>query len=406
MLNRTAQCGTKIEAAEGTEEVLVAADFRGNFSTSNHRYATGEYDRALERGALSMSPKIKGANSLTITREEELVGGTATEAAPWHTRLRAMGFAVLPVSRFPTTGPVGTLVIGELVGNNASQALATKLAIVVGIAGSTIDLVPISGASFASLDTVNGYGVGGGSRTLNGAATTKGFGFRPMSENSLQTPPSVTDERRLGGQRHTLIGGRGTGGLTLKWNEPAKLRSEITGVPLFDVTAGVRTPKAGAVLSPAAFTSPPPVCKGVALTFGVVGSPVFTPIATEISIAFGNTLAQRETIGTGIGGNYESGYLSTRITGREVTATIDPEHVLPAAGFDYIDAMQRGQTFAITAVLGALTGANGQVVVIAPAAQLTGDYEPGDRNGLTTSPLNVLLTGTQDDELIIAHVFA
>lgn len=405
MLNRTAQIGSKVESAEGTEEALTAAEFQGKIKETNHKYATGEYDREIEQGSLSKSPNLKGSNSLMISITEELVGGAASTVAPWHTRMRALGFEQLGVLLFDTTSPSGSIVTGEIVTDTADPASATKRGRVLATDTNKLYIVSLEGAAFADTETIYGQGAGGGNVDISGAGAAAGYAFLPVSENSAQISDSITHERRLGGQKHTLVGGRGTGGLSFRWDEPALLSSEITGVPLFDVTGGARTPKAGSELAVTPLTDPPAVCKGIGLGFREAGGSVFTPIATELVLTFGNTVEQRQTIGAGLGSNYESGYLASRITDREITATVDPEHILPAGGFDFIDAMQRGETFELSAMLGLPSDANGAISVFAPAAQLTGEYEPGDRNGITTSPLNVRLTGNDDDELVIGHLF-
>jgi hypothetical protein len=406
MLNRIAQVGLKIESAEGTEESLTAAEFRGNRKETGHRYAPGEYDRELEKGSLTMDAMLKGSSSLTITLTSELVGGAVATVAPWHSELRALGFKATPAKLYTTANPSGSINTGEIVTDTADASAANKRGQVLLSRAGDLFIEMLSGSDFSDTDTVYGQGSGGGSREVATAGADAGYSFRPLSETDSDIPPSVTAERRLGGQRHTLVGGRATGGLSLKWNEPALLRSEITGVPLFDVTAGVRSPKAGSALSVTPFTAPPVVCKGIPLTFRPASGSTYTPIATELAINLSNTLEQRQTITASLGGNYESAHLATRITARELSATIDPEHVLPAAGFDFIDALQRGVTFEISAQLGAVTDANGALMIFAPAGQMSGDYEPGDRNGTTTSPMNVRFTGTGDDELVISHLFA
>ena len=50
-------------------------------------------------------------------------------------------------------------------------------------------------------------------------------------------------------------------------------------------------------------------------------------------------------------------------------------------------------------------GAGGLVVVYGKRVQATGDYEPGDRDGVVTSPITVGFYGDDDDELIINHCF-
>jgi hypothetical protein len=409
MLNRNAQVGLKVETTEGTEETLVAADFAGNRKDTNHTYQRAEYSRDLVRGVLTQQQRLLASYSLRVNYTEECAGGAAATAAPFHATLRGLGFSSVALQKNNCGTVTNTFVPGQLIGNNVAQGSATKLGRFVAVSGGALYYMPISGGNFTNAEVITGYGfTPAASTTLSGTASATGFGFRPLSETDSQISPSVTVERRIGGQRHTAVGARGTGSLSLRQNEPALLQAEFLGVPVYNAGTDL-TPRLGSLL--AVTTNPataPRLARGMPLRLRTTAATGYTPICTELSFNISNTLAQRATITDRELQNatYNSGYMPTRITGREISATLDPEHILPADGFDFIGQLNLGTLFHLSGQVGALSEGNGLLIVCAPSVQLTGDHEPGDRDGVTTAPLQLACVGDQDDELFIFHAFA
>lgn len=408
MLTRVKQTGRKIEGTEGVEETLNAAEFAGNFKESAYTSDITEYERELQRATLTPQPVLKGHRTGKRSFMEELVGGTASAAAPWHTDLRAMGFATFGLKVISLdTVTQGPFRVGQRIGNNATEGSATVTGVVVKqIAGSPVRLVyrPLVGA-FNDTHTIYNYGVSpqASAPVLSASSPANaGFGFVPLSEADGVLPPSATVEERFGGYRYTIIGARATGGLSLRMSEPALLRCEYQGAPVYD-SANPGRPRTGAVVTGIqAFATAPRVVKGIPLELRD-GSTAYTPILTELPIELNNTLAPRATIANN--DLADSGYLATRITGRRLTANLDPEKVV-AGTFDYDALMNLGRPFSLSAEVGAFNDANGLLVLHAPAVQPTGSLQHGDRDGQVTQPHEVLFTGDMDDELQVYHVFA
>jgi hypothetical protein len=405
MLNRTAQIGLKIEAVEGTEEVLAAADFSGNRKDTAHRHKVNRYQRGLERPTLTKDAQLHSMHGGGLSFLEELVGGSLAANAPFHTTLRGLGFGMTTLKTCTFNVTAGAFYVGLLIGNNASRAAATKVARVIALPTGKLVLFPITG-TFVNTDTAFGYNTAGiqPQGTIASVLTDAGWGFKPLSETDAATPPSLTTERRLGGQRHSYVGARGTGGLSMRMGEPLLLRAEFQGIPVYQ-DATTRTPRLGGFLSGVPkITNVPRVGRGIPFIFRTGPAATYTPILTEFEIQFNNQVAERSTI-TNVD-LQQSGYLAPRIADRTPGGRVDPEHVLPAAGFDFIGTLQTGGVFEMLVQVGLGSEPNGQVVVYAPGVQLDGDYEPGDRNGITTSPLPLVFTSTEeDDELIIAQHF-
>jgi len=182
------------------------------------------------------------------------------------------------------------------------------------------------------------------------------------------------------------------------------LNWEMTGVPVFEgvdnKTLREIAPQ-DEITSPV-ISTPPRASRGLLYKMRTEAGD-FTPVLTQIEINFNNTVAPRATITDAEIG--ASGYMATRITDRAPTITIDPEHVLPAAGFDFVKQVTEGGLFGLVIQSGSAGDANGMVIVHAPTVQANDDYSHGDRDGITTSDMTLGCYGTDDDELVIYHVF-
>lgn len=404
MLNRLTQRGRKIEAVEGVEEVLVAADFAGNFKGEGvFAEDINEYERALQRATLAEKPTLKGHRMATVPFVQELVGGASGTAAPWHTDLRGMGFSSTGLKVIElgtvTNGPFRA---GQTIGNNATQGSATVTGIAVKQLATPTRLVymPLTGA-FNNTMSVFNYETPQTSAPITVNPANAGFGFRPLSETDAALPPSVTFEERVGGYRHTVIGSRARGGLSMRMNEPLLLRGEYMGAAVLDTGNPGRFRTGSPLTGVPNFAAAPKVTKGIPLEFRD-GATVYTPILTELPIEIDNTLAPRPTIANN--DLADSGYLATRISGRVFSANLDPEKVLGGT-FDYDALMHLGRTFKITAEIGGIAEANGLVVIHAPAVEAVGQLTFGDRDGIRTQPHAGKFTGDDEDEVFVFHVF-
>jgi len=400
MLNRNSQIGYKIEASEGVEESLSDSDFLSNSADNDNKVSPNEVDRGLTRGTLTPQAMLKGGRLGEIHFAQELVGGGAAAAAPWHTGLRCSGFAAGVQLKKITVGSItnGPYKAGQVIGNNATLGSATAKGIFVRMINATTLVYEPTTGTFANGDVVYNYAVSQASSTQSGSPSNAGYAFRPLTENASTTPPTATVERRLGGERHTIVGARARGSLMLAVDNPAKLRTEFRGCPVFDGSNAGRPRTGSAAVITAVGTTPKP-CKGMPLKLGSYAPPVIT----QLEIDLGNELTDRATMTDAelVG----SGNLAPRIGNRRITAKIDPEYVV-GASFGYIENLvNSGVTFEFNTEVGASSDANGVVQLYAPAAQIIGEHQPGDRGGITTVNPTLLLTGSQDDELVIWHVF-
>lgn len=397
-----AQLGLKVEGTEGTEETLTATEFRGNRKNINFRYGPNTYERGLQRGTQTKQEALKSMALITHTWEEEFVGGENNAEAPVGTTLKACGMTSVAIQKWTVTSQTGTIKAGDKVGNNASEASATKLALVTYASGTTLWLFPLLG-TLATSDALTNYDRTGAA-TLSGSSSAGGYGYKLISEKAGVGSPTVTAEVRLGGQRHTGVGERGTFGLNMTQGQPILVTADIKGPPIFQSNSF--TPReAGYVSGVLPFTSPPKVLQGVVFEMQNGASTYAPPVLTEFNISSAPTVTPRRTFTNQAIGN--TGHLPTRLTGeRPITGSINPEHVLPTGTFDFIGAVMAGTTFKVTCVVGAPTETNGAVTILGRRVALAGDFEPGDQDGITTAPLSLEFCGTDDDELYIFHTFS
>ena len=413
MLNRNAQMGVKVESVEGVEEALAAADFRGVRTEMGMRYGVVDFDRGVIRPTLSPLPKVKSQVALMLNYMSEMGGGAAATPAPWHTDLQAMGFVATALRRVPVNIGGATNIEdfepGAIITDGGS-----KSARFVDFSATHLIYEPLAGGDFADTDVVEEQKHSSGSITVTaGAAADSGYAFHPLTETvsggSPVLSPSVTGQYRLGGQIHGGAGGRANGRILLRQGETLRLAVELQLLPIM---AGVGyTPRTGDPLVVTGNPSGAPVkVSGIEYYLQAEGTQDrYVPILTECEIALNNVLTPRKTFTNAAVGH--SGATAVRITDRKPSTRIDPLHILPNASPyqpDFIGRLLEGLNAELVAKVGSLTGTHGKVIVWAPRTQPVGDFEPGDRDGETTAPLDVEFCGTDDgidDELTIYHAF-
>lgn len=164
-LKRTLQFGRAIQTVAGVGATLIADDFAGNYSeVGMPKISVGRYDRNIQKGSLSSLGIIAGSRRIESPQMTlELTGGDDTTAAPWHTDLKACGFQA--ISGGCKKVEVGDDVarfwkVGDLFGDNATQASATKTGYFGAWKAGSPDQVgylPLTGSALAATDTIYNY---------------------------------------------------------------------------------------------------------------------------------------------------------------------------------------------------------------------------------------------------------
>ena len=407
-LTRARQFGIKAEASEGTAESITAAECAVNAENTEYTLKIGNYERKFDRASFTPQKMLPGPASLSIKTVIECVGGTASTQAPWHHALRASGFARTAVVSQTIDDTIGGTapVVGTLIGNNASQGSATKVARLVHIVTTSgakkIWYSMVTGVAFVASDTIYGYDGGSGVIDPTAVSAAAGHLFTPTTETESAATESATVQERIGGEVITAVGARGTCKFMIKHGEPLKFETEMTGLPVLEDDGGglLQFPQAAPISGVASPGTPARVAKGLAPFL----MDAYSPVATTFDIDMGNTVTLRPTIGTGTGTVTDCGYLPPRITDRKIVATFDPEQ--PAlATFNFTKKMVNVVTHLFHFMIGNIGDTVGCLKIIGPAVQLTGDATAGDRDGIVIRNLTALFTGSQDDELFLAHIF-
>lgn len=498
-MTRLTQVGDGVEAVEGTEESLVAANFQGNFKEDSHEYEIMEYDRELKRAALSSQGVIPGARRLRIRKLEEFAGGSASAHAPCYRALRGCGWYVRGTALKIEVGAPsgGDFVFGDLIGDNATSGSKTKSGMFLKYHDNgTIKVLwylPVSGLPFGAADTIYNYASSQVSTAADSASTPGGWVLDLASEgapkshkivevgasytgtafvqgtligdnatfasctklgmfvrfiagtpnkivylpihgtfantdtfhghsgvvgniavdsapadtdaNLVYVPESVTRERRIGGKRHTVVGGRGDWTFTLRHSEPMLIETTIEGpAKLEEENAGTedwRPRLAAAVSGVTTAGVAPRMGLAVPLTLAA-----WSPVCTELTIRGGQTLAPRPTISEAA--LESSGYMATRITDREVTIATDPENPA-AATFDAHQNILSVNYMLFYAEVGKLNHGNGMLILSGPELQLKPtSVGESDRDGIVTLNVEGVMVDSTgaDAELRLAHLFA
>ncbi|MGH7133824.1 MAG: hypothetical protein ACREJO_17990, partial [Phycisphaerales bacterium] len=129
-LTRARQFALKLQTGEGALATLAAANASVNAKDVSYSLSLGDFERKFDIGSLTRQSFMKGPALLKIKGVFECVGGTAGAKGVWHECLEAAGFlhtAVVSQTFLALTSGTPPAA-GTLIGDNATQGSATKLA--------------------------------------------------------------------------------------------------------------------------------------------------------------------------------------------------------------------------------------------------------------------------------------
>lgn len=179
-----------------------------------------------------------------------------------------------------------------------------------------------------------------------------------------------------------LTGCMGNLGIALTAGQRAMLNFNFTGVWAAPTGVAIIAPNYPAVI--------PPRFAGGAVTLGS-----YAPILNQLNIDLGNNVVPRPDA------TKAAGVISSIITGRKVTGSMNPESDL-VANRDNYGIWLAGTTAALSAAIGA--GSDGNTITIAgPACQISNTQEL-DREGIQADTLSLAFVRSADagdDELTI-----
>lgn len=183
------------------------------------------------------------------------------------------------------------------------------------------------------------------------------------------------------GLLYKMTGARGQPSASLKTGEIGKLSFTFVG----HVTGPIDTALPTATYNSAV---PPPV---IAAAFSMDS---YSAVVSKVDFDWGLAIAKPDNISA------TDGYGEIRITGRNVTGSVDPEATLVAA-YDWITKWKSSASYALaTGVIGATAG--NKYAVNMPAVVYT-EVGDGDRDGILTREIKFqAVESTGDDEISLA----
>jgi hypothetical protein len=402
---REIQVGFKLNGTEGVRQTpLAASDYAGVRKDVDYSYENLRYEREADTGNMSRLADLTGPRRLRVSWTEEAAGGSVSAAPGWHDKIRACGFKsttlkVMTLAAAPTN--LAEVKFGQTIGNNATQGSATitgrVVAVIPGGGGpDKIVYLPVTG-SFIDTTTVFNYSDTQFDGAVSGAPANAGYALELQSESGDTRTPDATILVHDVGQIHEAVGARGKVTITMRHGQPLLFNFEFMGPARLPDDA----PDTGAAVTGIPAVAAPPVIGGAGFPFLYGGDGGLAAFATDFGINIDNTLAPRPTIGAN--DVESSGYGAERISDRQITMSNDPEHPA-AATLDFYEKMVTGEVLEVRGEVGYRGSTSGWIIVAAPYAQIR-NVTRGDRDRLRISTLDMIATGTADDELAIYHVF-
>jgi len=376
---KKAQIAVKEESSEGTAESVAAGDAKMELYDLSYSPGFESFTRDPARTSLSQLDPIVGKQAASISWRTPLVGSGGVTVVPnWDASIRACGFAKSTVSSI-AIGAVsgGPFEPGETITGGTSSGTGRVVG-EVRTGASVVPYVVLTG-TLQSGEVLTG-GTSGATATSSGAPSAdQGWEYRPASSSII----SVTAAGFEDGLKKVIYGARGNVRLEANVGEPAFLAFDFQGV-----YGGVTD----VALLSITYLTPVPIA-----FLNVAGSVHgLAAIYTQLSIDMGNTLAERESA------NKSTGILSTKITDRAPTGSINPEMEL-VADADFYGELLAGTAGRLYSELPSST-AGEKITVAAPRVLYTGVGE-GDRNSLRVAQLDLSLVtagvSAGDDELQI-----
>lgn len=381
-LERRQQIALKEETTEGTAIAVASVDAAFNTFEVSFSPDIQQFERNPNRTTYGSLASLAGVKLGRVTFTTELVGSGngasgATAIPPWSEVLKSCGYATAAgvfVESALAGISGGPFTAGEVVTGTTSSATGTVMK-PNATGDDTLWIETITG-TFGATETLTG---GTSAATATGTNDSQ---FSPIYRPDSSTNKSYTVAVFQDGVKHIIKGARGNMRLTGAVGEPIQMQCEYIGA--LDSTADV------ALLSGVVYpASVPPQLLGVQLAFGA-----YAPIFENFSLDTGNSLNPRRNA------NDASGVISTRITGRTVTGSIDPE-ATSVADEDWFGKLSASTQTTMSLQAGSASG--NAFKIVAPHTQYA-NISGASRNEILTNNVDLRCNefNGDDDVAIIA----
>lgn len=376
LLERRQQVAVKQESTEGTAETLAATNAAFNTFEVSYSPDIQQFERNPNRLTIGSLASLAGVRLGRVTMTTELVGSGdgGTPTPPWDPIILSCGFQkITSLLKLSITSPSGFYTVGETV---TGPGGGTGIVVRTNQTGdNTIVVTQDSGTFTTEVITGQTSGVSGAS---GAPVAVDSVAYRPDSSANKSYTVGVYQD----GLRHIIKGARGNVRFSGAVGEPVQMQVEYVGA--------IESTSDASLLSGVVYpTSVPPQLLGVGLQFGG-----YAPVFENISIDTGNSLNPRRNA------NDASGVISTLITSRAVTGSMDPESTLIGSNEDWFAKLQASTQTAMSMQIGTASG--NRFGIGGPNAQYA-NISGGSRNELLTHNLDLRLNELAgDDDLIIS----
>lgn len=177
-----------------------------------------------------------------------------------------------------------------------------------------------------------------------------------------------------------LTGAMGTANINVRRGQGARINYTFTGIPATPTDTSIITPTKVTTIAPRVVAT---------LTVGGTAYQI-----DQVDIDLGCQVVLREEMP----GTNNSGYRCAMITGRAPRVRLAIE-AKALADINWDSGYQASTTYALSVAIG--SGSNSVVTIAAPAMELAGRPQDGDRQGMLTHNLEFIPTDDGDEELSI-----
>ena len=370
LLHRKQVVAVKVEGAEGTAETPGNVDAGFNTFETSFSPEVEQYERNPFRSSLGRLASIAGVKTGTVGFMTELVGSgdhtPAGTALPFHTLMLACGYEKVALDTVTVTATTGVqFIAGETLTGSASRTGICGMSSRVG--DTTIYVVATGNTLTTDETSLTGSISDNDQGDVSAVDADVAVMYKPLSTEGSSYTVGVFND----GIRHRIQGARGNVSFAGSTGQPVKMSFEFTG-PFKDSTDDpLLTPTYPALVPPAMLNAN-------------LSAHTDLLIVDSFEIATGNELSVRRSA------NDPAGAISTKITQRSMSGSIDPE-VETIANHNFILKMTNNDEGLLDLTIGSTTG--NRFRLQGPNCSYAG-VSGGERGGISTYSMDLSLNET------------
>ncbi|MEO2122080.1 MAG: hypothetical protein ABGY10_01935 [bacterium] len=370
LLHRKQVVAVVVEGAEGTAETPANADAGFNTFETSFSPEVEQYERNPFRSSLGRLASIAGVKTGTVGFMTELVGSgnhaPGGTALPFHTLMLACGYERVSLDTVTVTATTNAqFIAGETITAFGSETAICGMSSRVG--DTTIYVVTVGNGLTSTSVALTGSISNNSQGDASAVDADVAIMYKPLSTEGSSYTVGVFND----GIRHRIQGARGNVSFAGSTGQPVKMSFEFTG-PFKDSTdTGLLTPTYPARVPPAMLNAN-------------LSAHTDLLIVDSFEIATGNELSVRRSA------NDPAGAISTKITQRSMSGSIDPE-VETILNHNFIEKMTNNDEGLLDLTIGSTTG--NRFRLQGPNCSYAG-VSGGERGGISTYSMDLSLNET------------